>query len=670
MEKWRIPIKTKDQVERELKARSLWTLRARQLPRSFSWFGNTFSGKDEWVQSGINGLTALADRTVVATSVWDEPHKEIGLYKDGKALGKGVAGGSSKITFDGQHFYAGRSGMGKPHAGIWRLTRDLRPAPWPGMKSDEWPRFDTPGPWHNVEGIGVLAGEVFVTAKGLDEVKVFDAATGRYKRAFPVKGPGSLAVTPGRNLWIAVPDGVAEYATSGKPTGNKIAGVTAGDLALDAQGRLVVAEAGARQQVIFFDVSGGQPREVKAIGERGGVWSGPRPGVMGPSRLINPNAVGVDAAGNVYVHGAGSLRAFSPAGTRLWELECTQFCTTGDFDPATDGADIYTAMHHYHFVPGRSPGKDWEWKGYTADGRRFPEIHRPAQQVLLRRLGGHLIRFSLAEPITIHRLEDKSEIFVPCGAYHQNESLKRERVPGAPKDGRYFWVDQDGNGKPGPGEFSRPKGDAAPTVAFYDTFVDSKGGIWQPQGRRGVRYLPMRGLTEQGVPVYDLADEVVYARPPEFTEVLRVQFFPETGAMYLAGYTWEQPAQGTEHWGNCGREVIRYGDWDKSTRRVRSRMSFPEGALNIKAIGVAPKANRLFAGEMETSVVFVYDTTDGKLEGILEPDKALVGDVGWIDIPAGVRAFERSNGEVLLLVEDSWAQKQMVYRLLTEKAPK
>ena len=39
---------------------------------------------------------------------------------------------------------------------------------------------------------------------------------------------------------------------------------------------------------------------------------------------------------------------------------------------------------------------------------------------------------------------------------------------------------------------------------------------------------------------------------------------------------------------------------------------------------------------METSVVFVYDTTDGRLMGIVEPDKDLVGGVGWIDIAAGV----------------------------------
>jgi hypothetical protein len=245
-----------------------------------------------------------------------------------------------------------------------------------------------------------------------------------------------------------------------------------------------------------------------------------------------------------------------------------------------------------------------------------------------------------------------------------------ERLAGAPKAGRYFWVDRDGNGKPEPGEFSCSKADAARTTAFHDTFVDSKGGIWQPQGRQGMRYLPMKGLTHQGVPIYDLVDEVLYARPPEFAEVLRVQYFPETNAMYLTGYSWDQPARGTEHWGNCGREVIRYDDWDKPTRKVRSRMPFPDGALNIKAISVAPNANRLFAGEMETSVVFVYDTTDGKLAGIVEPDKDLVGNVGWIDIPAGVRAFERANGEILLLVEDSWAQKQMVYRLLAEKIPK
>ena len=285
----------------------------------------------------------------------------------------------------------------------------------------------------------------------------------------------------------------------------------------------------------------------------------------------------MDAAGNVYVNGSGSLRAFSPKGERLWDLECTQFCTTGDFDPATDGRDLYTAAHHYRHDPGKPPGKDWSWSGFTTDARRFPEIGDRAQQVLMRRLGGHLIRYSLSEPITIHRLEPGSEIFVPCGTYHQEEGRTMKRPAEAPKGGRYFWVDRDGDGKVATSEIGTPKGNAPPTVQFFDTFVDSAGGIWQPQGRRGVRCLPMKGITEKGVPIYDLADEVYEPRPPEFSEVLRAQYFPEADTMYLAGYTWEQPARGPEQWGNCGREVVRYDDWDKPTRKVRSRMPYPDG---------------------------------------------------------------------------------------------
>ena len=51
----------------------------------------------------------------------------------------------------------------------------------------------------------------------------------------------------------------------------------------------------------------------------------------------------------------------------------------------------------------------------TADRQRFPELADANFQVCLVRLKGRLYRYSIGEEVLIHRQEEGSEIFVPCG---------------------------------------------------------------------------------------------------------------------------------------------------------------------------------------------------------------------------------------------------------------
>ena len=664
VEKYGVTIKSDAQIDREAKAHSSWTFKLPHLNNSLSWFGNSFSGDKAWVQSGMSDIAVLPDGTVAGTCVWDEPHKEIGFYKDGKCVGPVVHGGGITIIRNGDTLISGLSGMGKPQTGFKRLSLDGNEMPWPGFAAGQWPMFDVPDKWLDVKGMAVVGNSLYVASLGRDDIQVFDLDTAKLQRSFPLTKPGRMVADKNSKLWIGVPEGAAQVDTDGKPTGKKIEGVTVGALAFDPQGRLAIADAGDRQQIIFYDVTGDQPKEVATLGQRGGVWAGPVPGAMGPDRLIDPNGLGFDDAGNVYVNGSGLLRSYTPDGKLRWQLECTVFCTCSDFDPSSDGADIYTAKHHFRYVPGQAAGKDWKWIGWTDDLRKWPQTYGPGgQNQLIRRLDGHLVRYVLGEQIAIQRKDPNGELFIPCGVYYPDEHRNGARLPGAPEKGRYFWVDQNGNGLADAGEFSVPKPDAPSTQPCFNRYVDLKGGIWEAQDRWGVRCTPLKGMTPGGAPIYDLADQVVYPRPAQFIDVQRAVYIPETDTMYLSGDTWDHPALGTEWWGNCGREVIRYDNWTKPDRKIRSRMPFPEGADNIRAISVAAGSNLLFAGQMDTSVIFIYDTTDGKLLGMVEPDDQLFGGVGWIDIDLGVRAFEQKNGGVILLVEDSFAQKQMVYHV-------
>jgi hypothetical protein len=625
---------------------------------TMSWFGNSFSGKDAWMQRQILNACVLPDGTVAAISYWDERHKEIGFYKDGQPVGRPIAGGGAAIATDGKFLYAASRSSNPKIPGIRRLNLDGTPAPWPTEV-----RFADEGETYLVRGIAAGGGELFICASMRNEVRVHNLDTGEYKRSLPIPAAERIAFAPTGTLWI----GPAEYALDGTPTGRKLDGITAGALAIDPDGRLVVADAGERHQVIVYDISGeDQPREVATLGIRGGVFAGPRPGTMGDDRLLIPTGVGVDADGNIYVSSEDLLRSYAPGGELRWQLECTMFTDCADFDPASDGRDIYTARHHYRHVENQSPGKDWQWIGWTADPRRFPELAFGGQpgEVYVRRINGTLYRFSIGEEVIVHRQQPGSESFIPCTAY------SRRGVPGnqgrpkaAPERQRYFWCDANGNGLVESGEFSLYGPDAKPGQVAYSIYVDERGDLWEPQGSAGLLHIPLASINGHGVPIYDLSRAKWPERPEDLSYVARAIYVADADTMYLSGYTADLPARPNEHWGGAGRVIIRYEDWSKPTRRAAARMLLPESALNIRAITVAHEAGLVFAGEMESMKIFTYRAADGALLGTIEPDADLVGRVGWLDLTAGIRAFTRKNGEVLLLCEEVWSQKQLIYTI-------
>ena len=666
-EKWNIPIRTPAEIAALQNARSYWTTRANQLPRTFSWFGNSFSGKTEWVQSGISGITALPDGTVIATSIWDEPHKEIGFYKDGKPIGPVIHGGACKITFNEQYMYVGLSGMGKPQAGIRRLTLEGEESPWKELGEAKWPTFPTPAIWNEVQGIAITDTEIFVTATGVNEIRVYDITSATFKRSLPVTAPGALLIDKAGLIWLGNSNGVTQYLQDGKPTGKQLNGFNVGAMAFDPQGRLVIADAGERQQLIYLDINGAQPREVTALLQRGGVWAKENYSRITDDRIINPNGLGIDAQGNLYVNGTGILSSYTPKGELRWRIFSTVFCTCSDFDAATNGADIYAGLFHYQHKPNEVAGKDWQLAAVTHDTKRFPEMSGSmSQSNILRRINGRLYRFAIGIGVYIQQKEENSSIFVPAACYTgQGNKGGQFRPKAAPDKGRFSWSDLNGNGLIEKEEISLPPTDVFEmSHEFYSYGIDEKGGICEPLGRFGVRYTPLKDFTLSGAPTYKMENQVVYKRPAEFCEILRSYYYSNTDTMYLAGFTWDFPANGKEQWGNCGREVIVYNNWSNLEKRtVRTRIPYPDGVDNVKAISILNTANLLFVGQMESSVIFIYNTINGKLLGIVEPDPEIVGGVGWIDIGEGIRAFQEKNGDYLLLVEDSWAQKEMVYRI-------
>ena len=155
-----------------------------------------------------------------------------------------------------------------------------------------------------------------------------------------------------------------------------------------------------------------------------------------------------------------------------------------------------------------------------------------------------------------------------------------------------------------------------------------------------------------------------------FKSLARIKYFPETDTMYLTGYTNERPHIGKE-WGTVGTEIVRYDNWSQS-RNIRWRLTLPyqpsdhpdpaaKNFLVIKAIDIA--GDRIFAIRVLQAEVYVYDTATGTSIAKLKPGIEVGRESGWVDIPYGLRAYQRANGEYVVFVEEDAKAKVIMYRL-------
>jgi hypothetical protein len=71
----------------------------------------------------------------------------------------------------------------------------------------------------------------------------------------------------------------------------------------------------------------------------------------------------------------------------------------------------------------------------------------------------------------------------------------------------------------------------------------------------------------------------------------------------------------------------------------------------------------VFAVTVKTAEVYVYKAATGELVQKMSPGPEVGNKSGWVDIPYGIRAFRRANGQYLVFVEENWQGKVLVYQL-------
>ena len=281
------------------------------------------------------------------------------------------------------------------------------------------------------------------------------------------------------------------------------------------------------------------------------------------------------------------------------------------------------------------PGTEWRLAGITVDPVAHPEDERLKHgcTILSRRLQGRTVLYSIGQYAGGYRIY----AFDRPGDFLTHEV---ERIGG---DDQWAWD------------------------------VDARGDIWHGDAPgKTLRRYPFDGWSKDGRPTYDWKKPQSWRWPEGWQLIRRIVYEPSSDTLYLAGYLDGQPI---ETWGVVGASVRRYDGWLSGKRMSRWSLAAPrdgnpdpkEGPLTPEAMALA--GDYLFFGMVKPTGgkqwIHIYRAADGAYAGSLSPGRAVADSdpgVGWLDMPYAVQAMKRRNGEYLVLAEEDWRGKNLLFR--------
>jgi len=565
-------------------------------------------------------------------------------------------------------------------------------------------------------------GRIFATFRGLetkakdktpaiaappDEVVAIDTKEMKTLARWTLPRAGRCAVAQDGTLWIAQEAAnetaakILHFSPDGKHLPHELTGSSGfAPVALhfDAAGRLLVADNGPDQQVKIYDVSG-EPKLTGAFGAKGGIFSGV-PGEVKPLKFCGLTGVGTDAAGNICVaqnrfgpevngsQGAGSIiESYKPDGSRIWQVHGLEFVDGGDFVPHTDGGQVYSKYTRYNLDLGKTkPGSEWSYAAHTLNQFKYPNdprfLHRNdhfdfSTTAFVREIAGRRFVFNTSmwgRRLEVYRFDAKTdgEIAIPCGYVAAGD----DDFTNSPRTGEFIWRDLNGNGNPEADEYSQKPdksnaGGHPHTVQAW--WVDENGGLWQGVhwNPNQLRYFPCGGLDAKGSPVWSYETMRIFDAPQPFAGkepgTFRIEYFAKTDTLYLAGYTKDAPSHAGFNVKLIGRVVARYDDWLKGNRAPRwtNNLWDSAGSGNKGPTSMRTAGDFVFIGydgmptAPDSGFVRIFRASDGGYAGRFWAGPHASGRM---DVTYGVSAMRRSNGEYLVLAEDDWYARQMLYR--------
>ncbi|MGF6759090.1 hypothetical protein P3T16_006518 [Paraburkholderia sp. GAS42] len=695
-----------------------------------SWIGNTFGfGDGTWTQIDIAAIAVSPDGKVYTNTIWDESGAEASIYQNGKVLGVasdthgwGNLGGTAVAINRKYEFLAvsvGNEGGHLVSPGVW----PEKGKQWYGVSRREIADPKRSSPFQSganvslaldprarlaasfllvnevpsdtkaeIDGLAASDTTLYVSNTARDRIEVYDAESMMQKTTWSVREPGRIALAPDGSLWVLTgPRGdrtrrLAHYTADGQRLNDELPlpdDTVVADVAVDAQGRVVVADNGPRQQVLFFSRTNGRYTASGTLGERGGIFSGV-PGKPGPQRFNGLTGVGVDARGNVYVstNGVGptrkviganlgaTLESYAPDGRQVWQVQGLLFVDGAWIDPSRPNS-VYTGNKRFELDLSKPSGQDWKYAGFLSNRFKYPEdpvftVSEWPGMPIARKLKGHTFLFltdMYADHVKIYRFDAArdGETAIPSG-FIAGSAKAVEHVPNAPPGGDWIWRDANGNGRFDASEFS-PNTSGAKLPGGWGWWVDSAGDIWRARDTKGIFRLHFGGLDSNGNPIYAWSNMTTYPVPAPFTELRRAIYDPAGDTMYATGYTADLGVD-RAFWKEAGRVLVRYDKWSsgKPVQRYAVTLPWETKARPVSTIvGLTVEGQYVFAVE-PFAAVHVYDKDSGQEVGVIRPGPEVGRASGWVDVPNGISASRRSDGEYLVFVEEDARGKVLMYR--------
>jgi len=190
------------------------------------------------------------------------------------------------------------------------------------------------------------------------------------------------------------------------------------------------------------------------------------------------------------------------------------------------------------------------------------------------------------------------------------------------------------------------------SIAFC---VDKNGDYWESSDGR-LKKTMLMAIEANGDLVYGKVEE--YPIPAPFNSVSRILYDEDQDKMYLTGCI-----SGRDGCGRTGNTIARYDNWSKGNRNAAASGELPWASGYNQSVAVAG-AYVFTCGGTSKSRIKVYSSADFFAVGSMEAGTVVGGpeNTGWVDIPYGLNAIKRSNGEYIVAIEDDYKMKSVIFR--------